>query len=615
MTKKDLHTFYSERASKLHLEIVQLKKYTTPYIIAELVAFALIIVCFVAYTLTDVGIFWFFLAAVFMAVYIVIRNKDVATSERVDMLQHQLRVYEHELQYLSGDFSAFDAGEEFVDVHHPFSFDMDIFGKNSLYHRINRTVTTGGSTFLAQTISNIAVPSKKAIDQRREAIAELAKQEPLRTAFIAGSKGEHIVTEEIFRGLQEVKNTRIPRFAMQSIALVVAFLCLGMSYGLIAGTIWGSVSGTLALMWIFFLISLILIVLSRPLSLVNKTIHFILPSLSKYIGLIILIMESQLKSAEIDEIKAKFQMQNDDAVTAFNQLKSILDDLDKRNSIWIFLSNMLYLSDFFIVRRYLKWQQNYMANIEDWIDAVSHFDALVSMATFRFNEPDSRDAEIVDVEQSPSAFNKVVYQARGLYHPFLGAKAVRNDFNVKDKHYYIVTGANMAGKSTFLRALGINCVLAFSGMPVFAETLQISCFALFSSMRTTDNLNQGISYFNAELLRLKQLIAYCKEHRSTFIILDEILKGTNSLDKLNGSRLFLEYISSLPVTGVVATHDLELSRLSEERPDRFSNYCFEIQLSDKINYTYKISDGVACNQNATYLLKNILEDEFLHETK
>ena len=402
---------------------------------------------------------------------------------------------------------------------------------------------------------------------------------------------------------------------MQSIALVVAFLCLGMSYGLIAGTIWGSVSGTLVLMWIFFLISLTLIVLSRPLSLVNKTIHFILPSLSKYIGLIILIMESQLKSAEIGEIKAKFQMQNDDAVTAFNQLKSILDDLDKRNSIWIFLSNMLYLSDFFIVRRYLKWQQNYMANIEDWIDAVSHFDALVSMATFRFNEPDSRDAEIVDVEQSPSAFNKVVYQARGLYHPFLGAKAVRNDFNVEDKHYYIVTGANMAGKSTFLRALGINCVLAFSGMPVFAETLQISCFALFSSMRTTDNLNQGISYFNAELLRLKQLIAYCKEHRSTFIILDEILKGTNSLDKLNGSRLFLEYISSLPVTGVVATHDLELSRLSEERPDRFSNYCFEIQLSDKINYTYKISDGVACNQNATYLLKNILEDEFLHETK
>jgi DNA mismatch repair ATPase MutS len=276
---------------------------------------------------------------------------------------------------------------------------------------------------------------------------------------------------------------------------------------------------------------------------------------------------------------------------------------------------MLYLSDFFIVRRYLKWQQNYMANIEDWIDAVSHFDALVSMATFRFNEPDSRDAEIVDVEQSPSAFNKVVYQARGLYHPFLGAKAVRNDFNVEDRHYYIVTGANMAGKSTFLRALGINCVLAFSGMPVFAETLQISCFTLFSSMRTTDNLNQGISYFNAELLRLKQLIAYCKEHRSTFIILDEILKGTNSLDKLNGSRLFLEYISSLPVTGVVATHDLELSRLSEERPDRFSNYCFEIQLSDKINYTYKISDGVACNQNATYLLKNILEDEFLHETK
>jgi DNA mismatch repair ATPase MutS len=131
-------------------------------------------------------------------------------------------------------------------------------------------------------------------------------------------------------------------------------------------------------------------------------------------------------------------------------------------------------------------------------------------------------------------------------------------------------------------------------------------FSLFSSMRTTDDLTQGISYFNAELLRLQQLLEHCRQQKRTLIILDEILKGTNSLDKLNGSRLFLESIKSLPVTGIIATHDLELSKMADAYPDRFHNYCFEIALSDHVTYTYKITPGVARNQNATFLLKNIV---------
>ena len=150
-------------------------------------------------------------------------------------------------------------------------------------------------------------------------------------------------------------------------------------------------------------------------------------------------------------------------------------------------------------------------------------------------------------------------------------------------------------------------MLACCGMPVFADKLCISLFSLFSSMRTTDDLAHGISYFNAELLRLQQLIETCRQNRHTLIILDEILKGTNSLDKVNGSRLFLQSVSALPITGIIATHDLELSKMEQEHPDRFHNYCFEIQLSAEITYTYRLSEGVARNQNATYLLKNILK--------
>ena len=143
-------------------------------------------------------------------------------------------------------------------------------------------------------------------------------------------------------------------------------------------------------------------------------------------------------------------------------------------------------------------------------------------------------------------------------------------------------------------------------MPVFADKMKVSVFSLFSSMRTTDDLTQGISYFNAELLRLQQLLEHCRQQKRTLIILDEILKGTNSLDKLNGSRLFLESVQQLPVTGIIATHDLELSKMVDAYPDRFHNYCFEIELSDRVTYTYKITSGVARNQNATFLLRNIV---------
>ena len=266
------------------------------------------------------------------------------------------------------------------------------------------------------------------------------------------------------------------------------------------------------------------------------------------------------------------------------------------------------MADLFIVRRFLTWKARYLQHIPEWIEAVSRYDALVSLATFRFNHPEASDAEIVETTD-------VVFEAKGMWHPFLGAKAVRNDFSLADAHYYIITGANMAGKSTFLRSVGINVLLARVGLPVFAEHLRCSLFALFTSMRTSDDLARGISYFNAELLRLQQLLNAVKapavaatgQAPHTLIILDEILKGTNSLDKLNGSRLFLEAVSVLPVTGIIATHDLELSRMAEEHADRFHNFCFEIQLSDHITYTYRITPGVARNQNATYLLRQLLK--------
>ena len=294
---------------------------------------------------------------------------------------------------------------------------------------------------------------------------------------------------------------------------------------------------------------------------------------------------------------------------------------------------------FFLVRSFLKWKNTYMVKMEEWMHIISEMDAMVSMANFRYNHPEAEEAEFVSGKQEADAESEVsesnvsenteigspeiVFEGKNLYHPFLGAKAVKNDFTIKDDNYYIITGANMAGKSTFLRSLGVNYILAMAGMPVFADQLKISRFRLFSSMRTTDDLTHGISYFNAELIRLEELLKFCKESTKekfckesiegdkeplrTLIILDEILKGTNSLDKLNGSRKFLEAISKQPVSGIIATHDLELSKMENDASGKFHNYCFEIDLGTDVTYTYKIQKGVARNQNATFLLNKILE--------
>ena len=591
--------FYNERIETLTDEIYQLNRHNRLVVVLELTAITLAIGCIVAYTMWS-SIVALVVAALFVAAYVAIRWKDSSNSRLSEQKDSIRSVYQNEVAYLDGNFSAFPSGEQYVNPHHEFTLDLDIFGPQSLFNRINRTVTTGGSDFLAKELAETRVRTIEEIEKRREAIRELSEKESLRTAFLAQARGRKINTTAIMEALHEVQQLHVSRLAAHQVTYIAAVSSIIVFYGLLAGAIFGPLSGSLPMLWVLLQITAVYLLFGRTLKRVNQSINIILPRLGTYVSMIMQIVTSDLKSQEGRDIIEKLSADEQDALKSFRLLKGIISDLDQRNEVWVPISNALYLADYFIVRRFLLWQDRYLVHIEDWIDAVSHFDALVSMATFRYNEPEATDAELLDADE-------VVYEARGLYHPFLGQQAVRNDFSISDQHYYIVTGANMSGKSTFLRSVGINYVLATCGMPVFADSLRVSLFSLFSSMRTTDDLAHGISYFNAELLRLEQLIETCRQNRHTLIILDEILKGTNSLDKLNGSRLFLQSVSALPITGIIATHDLELSKMQQEHPDRFHNYCFEIQLSDEITYTYRISEGVARNQNATYLLKNILK--------
>ena len=596
----DNQVYYASRVREYAERIRHLKHRNRLFIIGEIATFVLVLI-FIALSTVITGGRWLLLAAaaVFL-VYVWIRQMDVRNERRIHSLEDLRSVYEHEVSYLEGDFTPFDSGEQYVDAHHAFTFDLDIFGRDSLFQRMNRTITTGGSDRLASYLSF------RCIRCQPEHIRNFADDELWRARFMALGQRGKIDSAGIYTMLSEGSGVVVPRyFASVWIKVLALLLIIGLLVSIVLAAE-GLINVNIPIWWGIIQFFAVFSLTSGALKRISKIMEGLHGQMQKYIDIICLCTQkAHVPEGLQDHFKALGE-----ARTSFERMASVIDGLDRRgNVLGLFFMDTFLLGDLFLVRKFIRWQQAYMDKMGDWIEMVSDVDALVSMGTFKYNEPETTEAEIVDDE-------RVVYEACGLYHPFLGGKAVRNDFTISDRNFYIITGANMAGKSTFLRSVGVNYILALNGMPVFADRLRVSRFRLFSSMRTNDDLSHGISYFNAELLRLKQLIGFYRAPQAegqdltsghTLIILDEILKGTNSLDKLNGSRLFLDAISRMPVSGIVATHDLELSKMSEKDALRFHNYCFEIELGDHITYSYKITPGVARNQNATFLLTNILE--------
>ena len=605
--------YYTRHRDHLAVQITMLKHRNRGFILGEIITFIAFIAFVAAYTAVDGGMWTLFVAAFMLLLYVAIRRFDVVNSRRIEWLEALHGVYERELRYLSGDYKCFDDGARYADPSHPFTFDMDVFGRESLYNRVCRTLTTGGSDCLARSLSGDPFDgkpiSRQLIDERREAIDELAAMPGWRVRFLASGAAGRIDTDAIVASLQSVRAMNMSRAALSVPVIALATLSMAGFYASILLSVFDLLPSSVPSLWGVLQFFTVLMLCSGPLRKISREVNSLHDRMKHYVNIIRHAdnlrngeqssdgnRSSSLQSAELQRLVGRL----DGAMDSFHETEQILKSLDRRgNILGLIIFDMFLLSDYFLLRRFLKWQGKYLDSVGPWVDTVSRIDALVSMATFRYNEPEAGSAVIADGDE-------VVYEARGLYHPFLGRKAVKNDFSIVNGNYYIVTGANMAGKSTFLRSLGINYILAMNGMPVFADSLRVSVFALFTSMRTTDDLTRGISYFNAELLRLRQLIDFCPAHKNTLIILDEILKGTNSADKLNGSHLFLEYISGRNVTGVIATHDLELSRMSDEHAGRFHNYCFEIELGTDVTYSYKITPGVARNQNATFLLKELL---------
>ena len=599
---KNLTDLYQHKAEETSTMLVSLRSRSRFFILTEIGSFLVAIGFVVLYTLLADAAWTLLCAVAALCFYLYIRRRDVLNDRKIKHGEALLGVYQNEIDYQHGNFSGFEAGEQYVCPQHSYTFDMDVFGVGSLFQRMNRTISTGGSDQLAACLSTEWGHAKREelvgqIRMRMAAIDELGQDETFLSTFKSLGVKERINTAEVLKALTAIHQQTFPKIFHNPLLRYFCYADLLGFYVSIVLSVMGLAPSLLPLWWGMFNFMFSFLCGHKYMRVISELIAKVHAQVDGYLQVLKLINTTEFKSAELQALKAQLS----GAEASFEQLELILQKIDNRsNEVGVFIFNSFALIDLAIVRLFLRWQHTYEQRTKEWIDGLNLFDALVSMGNYRLNEDRAVKAEI-------SEENKVVYEAKGLYHPFLGEKAVANDFTIHDHEYYIVTGANMAGKSTFLRSLGINYLLAMNGLPVFADELKVSVFHLFTSMRTTDDLTHGISYFNAELLRLKKLLGSLHDDVPSLIILDEILKGTNSLDKLNGSRLFLQYIAERNVTGVIATHDLELSKMENEYVGRFHNYCFEIELGEDITYSYKITKGIARNQNATYLLKGILK--------
>lgn len=323
--------------------------------------------------------------------------------------------------------------------------------------------------------------------------------------------------------------------------------------------------------------------------------------LSIYAKLIALIDRQEMKAPLLARLKAKFGTDGKRTSEILKELATELDKLDLRNNQIMYV--LLEGSLFWQLRQVMRieaWRKKYGGCLLHWLDMLGEMDALCSMGTFAFNHPAYTYPVIAD--------KPFVFCAREMGHPLMPvSQCVKNDAEIPSRPFFvIITGANMAGKSTYLRTIGVNYVLACIGSPVCCDSLEIYPARLITSLRTSDSLNDNESYFFAELKRLKQIIDRLNSGEELFIILDEILKGTNSMDKQKGSFALVKQLMTLKANGIIATHDLLLGKLIEYFPDEIHNYCFEADITNnELTFSYKMREGVARNMNACFLMEKM----------
>jgi ABC-type multidrug transport system fused ATPase/permease subunit len=500
-------------------------------------------------------------------------------------------INENEIKIANGDFHHQPDGKAYMDSEHAFSLDVDMFGRGSFFQFINRATIKEGELTLKDLLLSNTIDG---IEQRQEAIKELSKHPEWLQHYAAVGKG--IATEHEAKSIiLWLKNYR-PFLKPYHYWGSLGFICCSVIVFALA------ITETIPLNSVVYWLIVGLGLTGLHLKRINILAQNTQKAKDTFRQYALLLEQIETKTFEADLLKLyqdNIAYNGLKASQIFKNFSKALDALDNRNNlISAVFGNGYLLWDIRQSYRIEQWIGTYAAKVEDWFDAVTFFDAFNTLGNFAFNHQDYTYPTI--------AHDAVVLQCKDLGHPLLRKdKRVSSDVTIEKGQFFIVTGANMAGKSTFLRTVALHNIMANTGLPVCATKSHYTPIKLITSMRTTDSLTDDSSYFFSELTRLKFVVDTLMKSSNYFVILDEILKGTNSKDKAIGSRKFVEKLVAIKATGIIATHDLSLTEI-ENQLDPVKNYFFDAEIkNDELFFDYKLKRGVCKNMNASFLLNKM----------
>ncbi len=523
-------------------------------------------------------------------------KKDLTNKTAINHHKRLIIINEQELLYLQHKFIHQKDGNEFFKDEHPYAGDLDIFGRASVYQYINRTNSQQGNQRLADWLSGPA--DAETILARQKAVQELCNKSNWRQELQAHGMSSAITITTEKKMVDWLKEGN--QFVHKKVWHIIRYLVPLAALGILGCFLFDVISYQLFLQALLvftviaFAITRIIIPLYRKLNKITEEMETLFNSIA-------CIEHTDFTDPLLLELKQQFHTGKQKASQQIFQLKQIFNRFDYRLNPVVFIPlNIFLLWDLQQMLQLEKWKQKNNQQIANWFYALAELEALSSLGALAFNHPHWCFPEL--------KIDEPVFTATGLGHPLIEEqKSVVNDFSTTGKEQInLITGSNMAGKSTFLRSIGVNMVLAAMGAPVCANTLLFSPLKIMSSMRIKDNLEESTSTFYAELKKLKQIIDAVNNNEPVFIILDEILRGTNSHDRHTGSRALIKQLLHHKAVGILATHDLELANLEKEFPASIHNYHFDVQVNaDELYFDYKLKRGICQSMNASILMKKI----------
>ncbi len=591
----DPNTTYINRLQELKAQQKKLQQKKSVFGILRFGTIVIIIAVF--YLVWALGLIYVFSAsAIGLFVFTWLVYNDLSNKAAIAHLGHLISINEAELKALQGDYYQFDNGVEHLPKDHPYAADIDIFGNASLFQFLNRTTSELGAGSLAYLLLYPATAED--IPGRQEAVKELSEKILLRQELQAYGK-EHSIKYATYKRLQQWIHepalfTGFKHWSWLRIVLPI------ISIASVIATIMGLIPLN-ALYLSLFIFATIAYQINKVVSPLHDRLSKIVDEIDILSQSVALIEKESFESIQLKQLQEKYKKNNTTASLYIRQLKRILDRLDMRYNIVVSAPlNLLLLWNLQQVLELEKWKQQHEADVENWFKTLGTLEALNSFANARFNNPQWCFPTLVD--------KYFFIEAKELGHPLIHInKRVNNFIKIDGRaEIMLVTGSNMAGKSTYLRSVGVNVVLAMAGAPVCAVAFTLSPVQLLSSMRIADNLEESTSTFYAELKKLKAIIDKVNNDEKVFILLDEILRGTNSMDRHTGSVALIRQLINHRSAAIIATHDLALADIKKDFPTNILNYHFDAQVNkEELFFDYKLKPGICESLNASILMKKI----------